>query len=134
MIPSNATPPTAIIDQVEGSGTDVTASPSGLISPVIKLALITAPVVALSSPTVVPPFSRREEVVARQGESAGPFSPVMKLALIVAVVASYISQPFLIGAPGQHRAAALARFWAWSKGRRCAEEVCKARSSGLQLM
>jgi len=54
MIPSNATPATAIIDHVEGSGTDATASPLGLVSPVMKLALIAAPVVASYSPTVVP--------------------------------------------------------------------------------
>ena len=50
MIPSNATPPTAIIDHVEGSGTDATAIPLGRLpweSPVIKLALIADPVVAL---------------------------------------------------------------------------------------
>ena len=52
IIPSNAKPPTAIIDYAEGSGTDATASPEGLISPVMKLALIAAPVVASYSPTI----------------------------------------------------------------------------------
>jgi len=45
MIPSNAAPPTAIIDQGDGSGTDATASPVGLAT-VMKLALIAAPLVA----------------------------------------------------------------------------------------
>jgi len=53
MIPSNATPPTPIIDHGEGSGTDATASPPGPLSPEIKLALIVAPEVVYS-PTVVP--------------------------------------------------------------------------------
>jgi len=45
MIPSNATPPTAIIGHAEGSGTtDTTASPKGTARPPMKLALITAPV------------------------------------------------------------------------------------------
>ena len=53
IIPSNATLPTAIIDYAEGSGTDATAESGGeLISPVMKLALIAAPVVASYSPTI----------------------------------------------------------------------------------
>jgi len=51
-IPNNATPPAATIDQGEGSRTGATASPAGSFSPVTKLALITAPVVASYSPTV----------------------------------------------------------------------------------
>src|ERR1700758_4313800 len=56
MIPSNAAPPTAIIDHGEGSGTGVTRSPVGALRPLMKLALIAAPVEASYSPTVVPPF------------------------------------------------------------------------------
>ena len=51
MIPSNATPPTEIIDQVEGSGTDATANVSPPAVSVTKVALMTAPVVRLYSPT-----------------------------------------------------------------------------------
>src|SRR5580704_3853453 len=55
IIPSNATPPIAIIDHVEGSGTDATAIPLakiGVASGGTKLAAIRAPVVALYSLTV----------------------------------------------------------------------------------
>src|SRR5271165_2239560 len=61
IIASNATPPTAIIDNVEGSGTDAPTfdtkrllpdNASGM-APVMKLALITAPVVASYSTVLV---------------------------------------------------------------------------------
>ena len=68
MIPSNATPPKAIIAHVEGSGTEATASPSASSSPVMKLALIASPVVALYSPTCAGTEVRHVEVVARQRE------------------------------------------------------------------
>src|SRR5690349_15085841 len=90
IIPSNATPPIAIIDHAEGSGTDATAMPVGLFSPVMKLALIAVPVVASYSPTVVPDWFATKRSLPDNARPAGPFSPVMKLVLIAApVVALY---------------------------------------------
>jgi len=50
---SNATPPNAIRDHVEGSGTEGAMITTGPFSPEMKLGLIAAPVVALYSPTVL---------------------------------------------------------------------------------
>src|SRR5207253_1572748 len=77
------------------------ARPVGLLTPVMKLALITAPVVALYLPMVVPvpwnpplPTKRLLPEIARP---AG-LNPVMKLALITApVVASYSATLPLLG-------------------------------------
>ena len=56
----------------------------------IKLALIAAPVVALYSPTVVPPKFVTKRLLPDTASPEGPFSPVIKLALIAApVVALY---------------------------------------------
>ena len=70
------------------------ASPQGALSPVMKLALIAAPVVALYSPTVLlRPFVTKMAVPSPDNATPpGPLTPVMKVALISApVVASYSS-------------------------------------------
>jgi hypothetical protein len=74
IIPSKAAPPTVIIDQGEGSGTGVTASATGSVSPWIKLALIALPVVASYWPTapapgVAPPKSATKRLLP---ETASP--------------------------------------------------------------
>jgi hypothetical protein len=53
MIPSNATPPAAIIDQGEGSGDGADGESGGGGHPVMRLVLIAAPVVASYAPTVL---------------------------------------------------------------------------------
>ena len=90
MIPSNAMPPSVIMDHGEGSGTGASKSPVGWFSPVMKLAFIAAPVVASYSPTVVPDWFATKRSLPDNARPAGLFSPVMKLALIAApVVALY---------------------------------------------
>ena len=88
MIPSNATPPTAIIDHVEGSRTGATRTPAGLFSPVIKLTLIAAPVVASYSPTLLPISSTTKSSLPDTARlsATSQFNPVMKFALIGAPV------------------------------------------------
>ena len=59
-----------------------TASPTGSFSPVMKLALIAAPVVASYLPTVPPLAFATKRVLPDTASPSGTFSPVMKLALI----------------------------------------------------
>src|SRR5437763_1275603 len=77
---------------VEGSGTACTwnANPAGEVSPVMKLGLIRAPVMALYSRTVPAGRLATKRLLAESCARAG-VSPVMKLGLMAApVVASYL--------------------------------------------
>ena len=76
------------------------ASPTGPFSPVMKLALIVAPVVALYSPTVVPlklvPWFATKRLLPDNRSPTGPYSPVIKLGLIAAPVVALYTPTVLI--------------------------------------
>src|SRR5271165_1430085 len=73
------------------------ASTPGPFSPVMKLGLIAAPVVALYSLTVLLLFSTKRAVPSADNASEeGPFSPVMKLGLIAAPVVALYSPTLLV--------------------------------------
>jgi hypothetical protein len=62
----------------------VPTTPRGPFNPVIKLALIAAPVVALYSPTMPLPSFATNRRLPDKASPCGWFTPVMKLALITA--------------------------------------------------
>ncbi len=95
IIPSNAMPPTAIIEHAEGSGTDATRTPLGSFSPVMKLALIAAPVAASYSPTAPPNWFPTKRLLPDNASWPGLFIPVMKLGLIAAPVVALYSPTVL---------------------------------------
>jgi hypothetical protein len=69
----------------------LTATPLGKVSPVMKLALIGAPVLASYSPTVPPKKFATKRVLPDTASPKGSPSPVIKLGLIAApVLASYL--------------------------------------------
>ena len=73
----------AIIDHVEGSGTEATASPSGLVQPRDEVGVDRGSRGGVVFANRAGLDVRHEEVVARQRECLGrSLSPVMKLALI----------------------------------------------------
>src|SRR5436190_14433855 len=77
---------------VEGSGTACTwnANPAGEVSPVMKLGLIRAPVMALYSRTVPAGPLATKRLLPNTARPLGPLTPVMKIGLIRAPVeASY---------------------------------------------
>ena len=61
-----------------------TASPKGVLSPVMKLVLIAFPEVASYSPIVLPSLFVTKRLLPDNAIPKGPFSPVMKLAWIAA--------------------------------------------------
>src|SRR5205085_9178489 len=78
---------------VEGSGTTCTcnANPAGWLSPVMKLGLIGAPVMASYSPTLLPLNSATKRSFPESARLKGLFSPVTKVELIRAPVAASYS-------------------------------------------